>query len=167
MRYTKEFKLECIRKYKNGEYITDPGGCSHATFYRKLNSWVHIFDELGEAGLEYSKTMLSFEDKIRCVQRVINGESMNSIATSIGRQESQISKWYNIYLHEGFEGLKFRKKGRPPKMKKEEKYIESLSLEEQNEELKKRLELLEIENEYLKKLAALVQQRKGQQQKKK
>ena len=52
-------------------------------------------------------------------------------------------------------------------MKKEEKYIESLSLEEQNEELKKRLELLEIENEYLKKLAALVQQRKGQQQKKK
>ncbi len=167
MRYTKEFKLECIRKYKNGEYITDPGGCSHATFYRKLNDWVHIFDELGEAGLEHSKTMLSFEDKIRCVQRVINGESMNSIATSIGRQESQISKWYNIYLHEGFEGLKFRKKGRPPKMKKEEKYIESLSLEEQNEELKKRLELLEIENEYLKKLAALVQQRKGQQQKKK
>ena len=167
MRYTKEFKLECIRKYKNGEYITDPGGCSHATFYRKLNDWIHIFDELGEAGLEHSKTMLSFEDKIRCVQRVINGESMNSIATSIGRQESQISKWYNIYLHEGFEGLKFRKKGRPPKMKKEEKYIESLSLEEQNEELKKRLELLEIENEYLKKLAALVQQRKGQQQKKK
>ena len=47
------------------------------------------------------------------------------------------------------------------------KYIESLSLEEQNEELKKRLELFEIENEYLKKLAALVQQRKGQQQKKK
>lgn len=167
MRYTKEFKLECIRKYKNGEYITDPGGCSHATFYRKLNDWVHIFDELGEAGLEHSKTMLSFEDKIRCVQRVINGESMNSIATSIGRQETQISKWYNIYLHEGFEGLKFRKKGRPPKMKKEEKYIESLSLQEQNEELKKRLELLEIENEYLKKLAALVQQRKGQQQKKK
>ena len=167
MRYTKEFKLECIRKYKNGEYITDPGGCSHATFYRKLNDWVHIFDELGEAGLEHSKTMLSFEDKKRCVQRVINGESMNSIATSIGRQETQISKWYNIYLHEGFEGLKFRKKGRPPKMKKEEKYIESLSLEEQNEELKKCLELLEIENEYLKKLAALVQQRKGQQQKKK
>lgn len=167
MRYTKEFKLECIRKYKNGEYITDPGGCSHATFHRKLNDWVHIFDELGEAGLEHSKTMLSFEDKKRCVQRVINGESMNSIATSIGRQETQISKWYNIYLHEGFEGLKFRKKGRPPKMKKEEKYIESLSLEEQNEELKKRLEFLEIENEYLKKLAALVQQRKGQQQKKK
>ena len=41
------------------------------------------------------------------------------------------------------------------------------ALKEQNEELKRRLELLEIENEYLKKLAALVQKRKAQQQKKK
>lgn len=167
MRYTKEFKLECITKHKNGERITDPGGCSHATFHRKLNSWIHIFDELGEDGLEHSKPMLSFEDKKRCVQRVINGESMYSVASSIGRQEPQVSLWYNIYLHEGFEGLKSKKKGRPPKMKKEEKDIKSLSIEEQNVELKKRLELLKIENEYLKKLAALVQKRKAQQQKKK
>ena len=167
MRYTKEFKLECIRKYKNGEHITDPGGCSHASFHRKIMHWTKIYDQLGESGLDHNKPMLSLEEKIKCIQRVINGESMCSIASSIGRQETQISAWYNIYLHEGFEGLKSRKKGRPPKMKKEEKDIESLSLEEQNAELKRRLELLEIENEYLKKLAALVQQRKGQQQKKK
>ena len=104
---------------------------------------------------------------MKCVQRVINGESFHSIAESTGRQVDQISRWYNIYLHEGSEGLKSKKKGRPPKVKKEERNISSLSLEEQNAELKKRLELLEIENEYLKKLAALVQQRKGQQQKKK
>mgnify|MGYP006974442761 CR=1 FL=1 len=28
MRYSKEYKLECIRKYKNGEHIQDPGGCT-------------------------------------------------------------------------------------------------------------------------------------------
>lgn len=32
MRFTKEFKLECIRKYKSGELIDDPGGCKHSTF---------------------------------------------------------------------------------------------------------------------------------------
>ena len=32
MRFTKEFKLECIRKYKTGEHIYDPGGCKHKTF---------------------------------------------------------------------------------------------------------------------------------------
>ena len=167
MRYTKEFKLECVRKYKNGEYIPDPGGCTHDTFHRKVLVWAKIFDQLGEIGLEHNKPMLSFEDKVKCIQRIIDGESMTTIANSIGRQEAQISTWYSIYLHEGFEGLKSKKKGRPPKMKVKEKDLKSLSLEEQNKELKKRLELLEIENEYLKKLAALVQQRKGQQQKKK
>ena len=33
MRYSKEYKLECIRKYKNGENIQDPGGCKHKTFH--------------------------------------------------------------------------------------------------------------------------------------
>ena len=36
MRYTKEFKLECVRKYMNGENIPDPGGCTHRTFYRNV-----------------------------------------------------------------------------------------------------------------------------------
>lgn len=167
MRYTKEFKLECIRKYKNGEHIPDPGGCTHATFRKKIRVWTHIFDKLGEVGLEHNKPKLSLEEIIECVERVINGESMSSVASSIGRQETQISTWYTIYLQRGIEGLKSMKKGRPPTMKAKEKDVESLSLEEQNKNLKKRLELLEIENEYLKKLAALVQKRKGQQQKKK
>ena len=29
MRYTKKFKLDCIKKYKAGEHIDDPGGCKH------------------------------------------------------------------------------------------------------------------------------------------
>ena len=34
MRYTKEFKLECVRN------IPDPGGCTHRTFYRNVLRWV-------------------------------------------------------------------------------------------------------------------------------
>lgn len=51
MRYTKEFKLECVRKYMNGENIPDPGGCTHRTFYRNVLRWVKIFNQLGEIGL--------------------------------------------------------------------------------------------------------------------
>ena len=167
MKFTKEFKLECIEKYKRGERVPDPDNCTHETFRHTLNLWVKIFNQLGETGLEHNKPILSYYDKVLCVKRVIKGESFHSIASSIGRDHSQISRWYNIYLHQGFEGLKSKKKGRPPKMKRKEKDLHSLSLKEQNEELKRRLELLEIENEYLKKLAALVQKRKAQQQKKK
>ena len=55
MRYTKEFKLECVRKYMNGEHIPDPGGCTHRTFYRNVLRWVKIFNQLGEIGLEHKK----------------------------------------------------------------------------------------------------------------
>lgn len=54
------------------------------------------------------------------------------------------------------------------KLKEEQNIdLESLSQEEQIKILKKQLEEKEVEVKYLKKLAALVQKRKAQQQKKK
>jgi len=84
MRYTKEFKLECIRKYKAGEHIDDPGGCKHETFRNKVRMWVRIFDALGEAGLEHKKPKRNWQDKMDMIQRVIDGESIQSVALSNG-----------------------------------------------------------------------------------
>ena len=53
MRYSKKYKLECIRKYKNGEHIQDPGGCTHKTFHNKVLDWVRIYNKLGETGLDH------------------------------------------------------------------------------------------------------------------
>lgn len=166
MRYSKEFKLECVKKHKAGEYIKDPGGCKHRTFHRKVLNWVRIFDSLGEAGLEHNKPKLKYEDKLLAVKRIENGESINEVATSLGRQEDSLSKWYRIYLQEGTDGLKSRsKKGRPPKVNKESKQEKKvLTPEEEIKRLKEELETAKLENEYLKKLAALVQARKDQQQ---
>lgn len=55
MRFTKEFKLECIRKFKFGEQIDDPGGCKHKTFADTVRRWVRIYDSMGEVGLEHVK----------------------------------------------------------------------------------------------------------------
>ena len=44
MRYTKQFILECVQKYKTGEHIDDPGGCKHKTFWTKDRRWVLIYD---------------------------------------------------------------------------------------------------------------------------
>ena len=169
MRYSKEFKLECVRKYKAGEYIKDPGGCTHRTFHIKVLRWSKIFDSLGEAGLNHNKPILKIEDKLVAIKRIENGETINQVATSLGRQENLLSKWYKIYLQEGLDGLKSKsKKGRPPKVKKESKQEEKvLTPEEEIKKLKEELEVAKLENEYLKKLAALVQARKDQQQKKK
>ena len=164
MRYTKEFKLECVRKYKAGKHIDDPGGCKHKTFWTKVRIWVRIYDALGEAGLEHKKPKRSWQDKFNMIQRVLDGESISEIAYSNGIKDSLLSKWCKIYQESGIDGLKLDRRGRPPKMAKKPKKSNEPKTKE---ELEKELEYLRAENEYLKKLNALVQKRKGRQPKKK
>lgn len=170
MRYTKEFKLECVMKYINGEKIDDPKGCTHKTFHDKVLGWYHIYTILGDAGLEHKKPPLTSENVIEICMRADRGESLTSIAYSYGRQTAFISNIYKKYLSAGLYGLKLGKRGRPQNMKKKEKVLKLEDITDPKEREKfllKQIENLQIENEYLKKLGALVQKRMDQQQKKK
>ena len=164
MRFTKEFKLECIRKYKSGELIDNPGGCTRSTFRHTVVRWVRIYDSVGEVGLEHRVKKKTWQDKFVLIQRVMDGESLQSVSIENAIEKSLLSKWYKIYQESGIDGLKLDRRGRPPKMGKKPKVSNK---DKTKEELEKELEYLRAENEYLKKLNALVQKRKGRQPKKK
>ena len=165
MKYSQEFKLDCVKKYKNGEYIEDPPGTKHESFHRQVMRWVRIYDSLGEMGLSHNRPKLSIEEKLILFTRVENGESYTSAANSQGIQEGQLIKWHRIYLEKGIDGLKSLKRGRPTMNKK--KPIKKDDSKKKKEELLEELEYLKAENEYLKKLDALVQKRENRQPKKK
>ena len=81
-----------------------------------------------------------------------------------------VKKWELIYLREGQKGFMVERrgrnsKGRPRKKPLDKEVKKDLVLE--NQRLKERLEYLEMENEYLKKLNALVQERIERERKKK
>lgn len=164
MKYTKEFKLECIRKYKIGEYIEDPPGITHKRFRYYVNNWTKIYDSLGEAGLEHKRPTLDINQRLELIKRVELGESYRNVSLSAGIHDGLLARWHNIYLEKGIDGLKSLKRGKTPmankKPKKDKNKSELELLREENEYLK-------AENEYLKKLDALVQKRKAQPQKKK
>ena len=165
MRFTKEFKLECVRKHKAGEHIDCPGGCKRHTFMDTVRGWVAIYNALGEIGLEHKKPKHDWKAKLEMIQRVEEGESLRSVALSNGIQHDLLSKWLKIYREAGLDGLKSSEmKGRPPKMQSKPKPPDGPKtvdeLERENEELR-------AENEYLKKLSALVQGRKDRQPKRK
>lgn len=165
MRFSKEFKLECVRKYKAGEHIDDPGGCKHKTFMGTVRRWVRTYDVLGEIGLEHKKPKRDWEAKLGMIQRVEEGESLSSVAHSNGIQHDLLSKWLKTYREAGLDGLKSSgRKGRTPKMQSKPKPPDGPKTAE---ELEREVEELRAENEYLKKLSALVQGRKGRQPKKK
>ena len=155
-------------KYKNREYIKDPPGVNHRNFHRQVRRWVHQYDSMGEMGLDHSKPTLTIDKRVELIKRVENGESYNAVALSVGIQADLLIKWHKIYRQDGIEGLQSLKRGRP-KMKKEPKQIKSLEEMTDKEKIKYyegRLEELEAENAYLKKLRALVQKKQDQQRKK-
>ena len=158
-----------VLEYKNSGYIPYVSGCKRVTFTRKLVSWTRVYELYGESGLEHRVRHWTYEDKIKAVQRVLDGESYYEIAHSLGMScNTQILTWHRKYLELGWDGLKLCGRGRKRKMgNKPVKPSKSKSQTEEIVELRKRLEYLEAENAYLKKLAALVQQRKAQEQKKK
>ena len=164
MKYTKEFKLDCIRKYKNGEFIENPPGLKHELFQNQILIWVRIYDNLGEVGLDHNKPKLSVQTIVELIERVESGESYTQVAYSAGRLPDLLIKWHKIYLQDGIDGLKSLKRGRKPMTVKKPKNDETKS---ELEKLKEENEYLRAENEYLKKLNALVQKRKDQEPKKK
>lgn len=169
MRWTKEEKLKMVLEYKKSGFTPIVKGCSRVTMRKRIRKWVKVYDIYGESGLKHQIRHWTYEDKMNAVQRVLDGESYSGVAHSLGMStETQVMNWHRKYLEFGWDGLKLNHRGRKRKMgSKPIKPSISKSQVEEIVELRKRLEYLEAENAYLKKLAALVQQRKAQEQKKK
>lgn len=110
--------------------------------------------------------------KMKIIKRVLAGESIRGIASELCVNSGLIHSWVKRYKELGYNGLIEKKKGRPPKMKPKSKEItiNDTSMDEKDKkikELEERNAQLEMENDLLKKLRALVQQRQHQQNKKK
>ena len=131
-----------------------------------------------EVLIKQSNRKYSPEFKLKVLNRYLNGEAKNALAVEYGIKRSMIDSWLRRYEKDGYNGLIDKKRGRPPKMKKEEALNEMVS--EDNDEVKSesadkaRIKLLEKKNKeleaevaYLKKLNALVRERKKRESKKK
>ena len=84
------------------------------------------------------------------------------VKSSMGGAICTLHRWERIYLEEGAAGLMEERRGRKsacrPRKKPLEKSVEE-DLIAENQRLKERIEYLEAENEYIKKLDALVRER--------
>ena len=111
--------------------------------------------------------------KLEVINRVFQGESKTRLAAEYNLPGAgTIVLWMKKYEelgYNGLEGKQGRPRGRPKIMTKKEKKNTPLTNEEREEliRLRKEKEYLEMENEVLKKLDALVKERLKQQGKKK
>ena len=166
MKYTLEFKLECVNKYKNRMQIEIPRSNKYKrSFMDHVREWVKAYDDLGIDGLKYSSTNKDWtaEKRFEIVAKVLAGNSITSVAKNAHIGKGQLYQWVRKYNEKGMDGLQC-KKGRKPKIPiMSKKKTNKLSKSEKEELilLREKNKLLEMENEYLKKLDALVSQREA------
>ena len=167
-------KLKIIEMYEDGHSIS----MICKKFEVSSSVIIRIERQYREHGIESFKVKgknrkYSPEFKMEIVNRILNGESKTSIAAELCVNNGMIHSWLKKYQELGYNGLT-TKQGRPRIMnvnKKQPTIINTSSgLDDKDKlikELKERNAQLEMENDLLKKLRALVQQRKERQNEKK
>jgi len=121
----------------------------------KVLRWnLRCFSERGENGLKTHTYNWTAEQKNEVLKYMHENQlSFTETGVLLGIRNSTILHWERCYLENGISGLEDKKKGRKPRTPKTKLPKTRLEeLEEENLDLR-------IENEYLKKLNALVAER--------
>jgi Transposase and inactivated derivatives len=135
----------------------------------KIKYLVRLIDQHGIEVLDKDKNRYySAEFKLEIINRIlVDHESINSVAIELGlSSDGTIHSWIKKYKENGYNVIE-KKRGRVPMTKPKKASMDDLTPEEKVKELEKRLQYVEAENEYLKKLNVVVKQRVEREKKKK
>ena len=168
-KYSNEFKLDVVNYYiKENVGFNNVANHFNIPSWTTVKKWVRKYEEHGLKGLiKNQKSSYSGEFK----QNVIEYMHANHLSCQETTHHfnlgsvSVVTKWERIYYEKGPQALYISTRGRPRKMSSEPK---NKKLNKQIEEdLIAENQHLRMENEYLKKLNALVQERIKRENKKK
>lgn len=168
-KYSNEFKLEVV-KYCIEEHHGVKDAAKHFAIpaHSTVQKWVNKYNEHGAKGLVKNlKSSYSGEFKQNVVE-YMHENHLSLLETAIKFNlagDYVVAKWERIYYEEGPQALYEERRGRKKDMNSKPRK-KKLS-KEMEEDLIAENERLRMENEYLKKLNALVQERIKQENKKK
>ena len=160
MRYSYEFKKKCVELYYRGEYPDTPDGIGLKRFHGTIREWVRIEKACGITALKNDNTIKAWtpEERYALVSRVLAGESIRSVAFSVGINNGQLYRWVRKYKVYGYNGLISKQnssKQRELDMKKfgtrkpikpnETEHEELLRLRSENECMRAEIEIIKKE----------------------
>ena len=171
MRYSYEFKLECVHLYKKtGTYPPTPKNVKEHNFRLEVRIWTRMYNKHGSEVLKHTDENRNWttEDKLALVNQYKAGKSISSVAIDAGINKGLLYSWVRKYEKLGYNGLVESKKGRPsrnPDMSKNTATQRKLNESELEEliRLRERCEYLEAQAEVLKKSIALRREKEAAQ----
>lgn len=165
-KHTFEEKLLAVQRYLNGEGSSKEIGRDLGLDHHDVIIYSLRYKRLGEDGLRRQPYVIAtYEQKLDILRQYKeNCISLDELSAQTGFGRSTLLKWLRISREKGYEALAdVKQRGRPPKnMRKQSKPTESLT---EIEKLQAELRYLKAENDLLKKVKALVEQREAQNRK--
>ena len=165
MRYSHEYKLNCIELYRQGKWPETPEGIKERNFRTMIGRWARIEDSQGVDALQHKNfnKIWTPEEKLELVSQVIAGKSNQSVALSAGINSGMLYQWVRKYKTLGYNGLVDTQKGRLTKESQMKKNTKPAPLTESEREelirLRAENEYIKAENEVIKKRIALRQEK--------
>jgi transposase-like protein len=165
-KYSLETKLAAVNAYLNGVKSFKDTAEKYNVNMTMLKKWVAKFRVHGLAAFQKQKTYTNYsvEFKMDVLNYIYEmGASIEDTTLVFNIPASTtVENWKNLFETQGIDALQPKAKGRPF-MKKETK--KNQTIEGSEEALRTENERLRMENAYLKKLQALIQEKEKSQKK--
>lgn len=167
-KYTYEEKLEAVLRVIDDGMSYGESAYILGTAKEVVRRWVARYNQFGSEGLIMKHGTYSGDFKLSVIKYMHDNHlSLFEATVKFGiPSSSTLGKWERIYYEEGEQGLYIDRRGRKPKMSSTKTKKKEIN-EETKEDLIAEVQRLRMENEYLKKLQALVQKRVSQEDGKK
>ena len=159
-KYSYEEKLDAVRRVIEDGMSTKQSGRILGTAEKPVARWVALYQHFGPEGLLLKHGSYSGDFKVSVIEYMHkNHLSIFQTAMMFGIPHDQtVGQWERIYYEEGPQGLYRDNRGRKSKMSSDNPKKKKLD-KQTEEDLIAEVQRLRMENEYLKKLNALVQER--------
>ena len=159
-KYSYEEKLAAVELVVNEDLSTYEAAKVSGIPRTPILRWVERYKQFGPEGLLIKHGSYDGAFKVSVIEYMHdNNLSLFQTAAKFGvPNDATVGKWERIYYEEGPQGLYRDNRGRKSKMSSDKPRKKKLN-KETEEDLIAEVQRLRMENEYLKKLNALVQER--------
>jgi transposase-like protein len=159
-KYSFEDKLKILSGYKEEKTSQNEYAKEKGVIKAQFQYWLRLYELHGEEGLQSTYTNYTTEFKLDVLNFMAHSgmSLMDTAATFMLPTFSMVYEWKKKFEEGGIDALEPKKKGRPFMMKdKQSKSMKQTPAEGSVEALQAEIDRLRMENAYLKKLKALVQ----------
>ena len=155
MKYSYEYKKDCVELYRHGKWPETPEGVSPDRFHHAVVEWNRLEKTCGLEALQHKNhnKVWTAEEKYELVAKVLAGASKMETAISAGISTGLLYQWVRCYKLKGYQGLASQRKGRSPKEPDMKKKVAPAELTPSERE---EMILLRAENERLRAEIAVV-----------